>query len=761
MADSKSGMNLPASNRTSLVISDLKSGISGMRQETSLLKQDWTSLVQTMGTGVTRLNGAGGNGPVGQSSTKVAPDPTFSNTGQQAIGNGNQVFAGPTQSAAQAAIGGGGGGPNTPSTQTGGSGGGGMFRNLSDFVSQNPGSAALYGAGTALMGANATSDMVQSELLQTRINAYMPQQKAGPALLKAEAINSQIFGPEKTAYARNAINAFANRGAMNDKMDSFNALAAAQSYGLNGPNFLQGKGGQFEGSFAEGVAQASQLTPGMGGQGAMRAAGAMQRGKTVNMLKGVGINIRDEQGNLKPPNEIIEMLWKKICREYAGAYGSGKTPSEREVLIGFQQGNSMDSMVQNMFGDDPMVYMMIKNGLIFKARTAGAPAADQAMTATNMIKAGMTTDAVRAMNRGAATATEGLTLTNTAGSKAYGLTKTALTEMGELANLTNPLGVIGLNSTAAVLQTLGAAGNGAVGNIIKFLTALAANGGKAAGGEVGGQSPYVVGEKGPEMFIPKTDGVIIPNHLMNTKNRHEGGGVHGPGHPSGKTYKGAELEKLLKQAGFSGKGLEQAMQIVGAESGGRSSAEGDKGITNATWDYSIGLFQVRSLKDWKNDPKREPTHLYDPLQNAKEAYKISHGGTDWGAWRNSAAKLGFKDSSGKPYAGSGSSSTENDKDAAIKALAGVAGIDAAKFKEAFAYFEKTGKIKSGTTLAGILGTGADANAIGNLATSAASTYNYGGVTFNMNVVGGDPKKIESILKGLLEKLKNGLTIGTN
>jgi Lysozyme like domain len=761
MADSKSGMNLPASNRTSLVISDLKSGISGMRQETSLLKQDWTNLVQTMGTGVARLNGAGGNGPGGQSSSKVAPDPTFSNTGQQAIGNGNQVFAGPNQSGAQAAIG--GGGSATPPTQTGtgGGGGGGMFRNLSDFVSQNPGSAALYGAGTALMGANATSDMVQSELLQTRINAYMPQQKAGPALAKAEAINSQIFGPQNTAYVRNAINAFANRGAMNDKMDSFNALAAAQSYGLNGPNFLVGKGGQFEGSFAEGVAQASQLTPGMGGQGAMRAAGAMQRGKTVNMLKGVGINIRDEQGNLKPPNEIIEMLWKKICREYAGAYGSGKTPSEREVLIGFQQGNSMDSMVQNLFGDDPMVYMMIKNGLIFKARTAGAPAADQAMTATNMVKAGMTTDAVRSMNRGAATATEGLTLTNTAGARAYGMTKTGLTEMGELANLTSPGAVIGLNTTAAILQTLGAAGNGAVGNILKFLTALVANGGKAAGGEVGGQSPYIVGEKGPEMFIPKTDGVIIPNHLMDTKNRHQGGGVHGPAHPAGKTYKGVELEKLLKQAGFTGKGLEDAIKIVGAESGGRSSAEGDKGLADSTWDYSIGLFQVRSLKDWKSDPKREPTHLYDPLQNAKEAYKISNGGTNWSAWRNSAAKLGFIDpATKKPYTSDASSSAA-DTDTALKSLAASTGTDYNKLKEAFAYFEKTGKIKSGTTLSSILGAGVDPNAIGNLATSAASTYNYGGVTFNMNVVGGDPKKIESILKGLLEKLKNGLTIGTN
>lgn len=768
MADSKSGMNLPASNRTSLVISDLKSGISGMRQETSLLKQDWTNLVQTMGTGVARLNGAGGNGPGGQSSSKVAPDPTFSNTGQQAIGNGNQVFAGPNQSGAQAAIGG-GGGSSTPPTQTGGSGGGGMFRNLSDFVSQNPGSAALYGAGTALMGANATSDMVQSELLQTRINAYMPQQKAGPALLKAEAINSQIFGPEKTAYARNAINAFANRGAMNDKMDSFNALAAAQSYGLNGPNFLQGKGGQFEGSFAEGVAQASQLTPGMGGQGAMRAAGAMQRGKTVNMLKGVGINIRDEQGNLKPPNEIIEMLWKKICREYAGAYGSGKTPSEREVLIGFQQGNSMDSLVQNLFGDDPMVYMMIKNGLIFKARTAGSPPGDQAMTAGNMIKAGMTTDAVRAMNRGAATATEGLTLTNTAGSKAYGLTKTALTELGEFANLSSPGAVIGLNSTAAVLQTLGAAGNGAVGSIIKFLTALAANGGKAAGGPVGGQQPYVVGEKGPELFVPKVDGTIIPNHAMGPF-RHHGGNVKAGGVDMTQTeWAKALLTQLGAKTNADTLG---AVKEWMAKEGGHWNNSAGYNPLNSTYSMSGSTLMdagpgrdagVRHYTDWKQGLNATVNTLTGSNSKARGYDKIV-GLLKSGAKKDEimAAVMGSSWGTGSgSSSSSNSSSTQGDKDAAIKALAGVAGIDAAKFKEAFAYFEKTGKIKSGTTLSSILGVGADANAIGGLASSAANTYNYGGVTFNMNVLGGDPKKVAAEMKKILAQLNQGKVVGTN
>jgi hypothetical protein len=42
--------------------------------------------------------------------------------------------------------------------------------------------------------------------------------------------------------------------------------------------------------------------------------------------------------------------------------------------------------------------------------------------------------------------------------------------------------------------------------------------GRAAGGPVASGSPYVVGEKGPEVFVPKTSGVIWPN----------GGGASGP-----------------------------------------------------------------------------------------------------------------------------------------------------------------------------------------------------------------------------------------
>ena len=41
---------------------------------------------------------------------------------------------------------------------------------------------------------------------------------------------------------------------------------------------------------------------------------------------------------------------------------------------------------------------------------------------------------------------------------------------------------------------------------------------RASGGPVTGGKPYVVGERGPELFVPNSSGSIVPNHQM-------GGGI--------------------------------------------------------------------------------------------------------------------------------------------------------------------------------------------------------------------------------------------
>lgn len=47
---------------------------------------------------------------------------------------------------------------------------------------------------------------------------------------------------------------------------------------------------------------------------------------------------------------------------------------------------------------------------------------------------------------------------------------------------------------------------------------------RAAGGPVDARSPYIVGERGPEMFVPSVSGSIIPNHKMGGSSGRSGGG---------------------------------------------------------------------------------------------------------------------------------------------------------------------------------------------------------------------------------------------
>jgi len=102
-----------------------------------------------------------------------------------------------------------------------------------------------------------------------------------------------------------------------------------------------------------------------------------------------------------------------------------------------------------------------------------------------------------------------------------------------------------------------------------------------------------------------------------------------------------ELMTMIAAGGFRGPALKTAYAISLAESGGRSNAKGDVSLQNEKWGPSVGLFQIRSLKDWKkyNDPYRDASRLTDPKYNIEAAWKKSNEGTNfkpWSAYTNGA-----------------------------------------------------------------------------------------------------------------------------
>lgn len=83
----------------------------------------------------------------------------------------------------------------------------------------------------------------------------------------------------------------------------------------------------------------------------------------------------------------------------------------------------------------------------------------------------------------------------------------------------------------------------------------------------------------------------------------------------------AQLRELAARHGFPDPRL--AAAIAMAESGGNPSAVGD-----VTLGGSYGLWQIFT----KAHPQHRAVDLFDPDYNARAAFEISKGGTDWTPW---------------------------------------------------------------------------------------------------------------------------------
>lgn len=105
-------------------------------------------------------------------------------------------------------------------------------------------------------------------------------------------------------------------------------------------------------------------------------------------------------------------------------------------------------------------------------------------------------------------------------------------------------------------------------------------------------------------------------------------------------YKGAkalnddQLIELLDAVGFKGKQLKVAWAVTKKESGGRPVAHNDN---TGTGDNSYGLFQINMIGSLGADRREKfgletNSQLFDPVTNAKIAFHMTKGGSDWGSW---------------------------------------------------------------------------------------------------------------------------------
>jgi hypothetical protein len=95
-----------------------------------------------------------------------------------------------------------------------------------------------------------------------------------------------------------------------------------------------------------------------------------------------------------------------------------------------------------------------------------------------------------------------------------------------------------------------------------------------------------------------------------------------------------ELIDVLRAVGFKGQALKLAWAVAMRESNGRPIAHNDNVRTG---DNSYGIFQVNMIGSLGVDRREKfnlaaNTDLFDPVTNAKIAFHMTKGGTDWGSW---------------------------------------------------------------------------------------------------------------------------------
>ncbi len=456
------------------------------------------------------FSGMGGGG----SSNTVMAQPSFSNTGNNTTP----------------------GGPTPPSGGGGGGGGGGTAQPAGNqprgnTVFQQPANTAGTIAAAAVTAGGIAMPSVDEAFrmqLYTARGGLVLGGAYGRAGGTYNGVGQPISGSGASSYndTRDLLNRMAKSGTVKDEFDPARSLQVMRQSGLYGGSSANAA------QLAMGAAQMSNLTPGIGVEGAMQAQGAVQRGRSVNMLRAVGIRIRDDQGNMKPLPQIIDELWMKLEREKRKNGGSGSTL--RDVQISLQPGNALATMLDNLFGNDPYLRAQVEDGLLFKAQSGGMSMSDP-RAAKKMEQLGFTTFAAKMQSQRTAQAAEFISQTAPAMADAKGRADQILSYISgfftEVEKFTGLISVLG--GTKGFFETLGGGGKGGLGGFFASLipnpVASAITGlFKADGGPVEEQRPYIVGERGPELFMPKTDGVIIPNdELKNYPFRHAGGAVKG------------------------------------------------------------------------------------------------------------------------------------------------------------------------------------------------------------------------------------------
>ena len=254
-------------------------------------------------------------------------------------------------------------------------------------------------------------------------------------------------------------------------LDAIQALMAGANNGL-GPGLANHR------TIETSAASVSNIMPGAGLEVGMGAVAALNQGSSVNKLRMIGINVRDQNGFMRGIEDIARDLWNMLNK----TKGGGKTNiTERDLAFSLQSGNSLDMLLNQYFSGDPVLRQSVVAYLYQFAKNNGATIsggytsqAGQAALKRSGALPGIS-QSMGSRNSAGYDVTDAYTSSGVTGVQ---MANTVISGLSQISAFLAP--IAGPLATATTFsQTIGGAGNGAGGVIMKSLldiTKIAADG---------------------------------------------------------------------------------------------------------------------------------------------------------------------------------------------------------------------------------------------------------------------------------------------
>lgn len=340
---------------------------------------------------------------------------------------------------------GGAGTPPAPPAPGGPGGGGG-----------GGGSSFSYSSALRTMGGAAVNALVQGVDAENYITNDIARRRFGFFSGVYSRQNDNIG----TIAGAKAFASMSSRGTPTSAMDAANAAMAGNSMGLM-------SGLKNYNTIINSTAGISNVMPGVGLEGGMGAVAALNQGASVNKLRMIGINVRDQNGFMRNVEDIARDLWKSL-----NASKSGMTKiTESDLSFSLQAGNSVAMLLDQYFGTDAVLKQSVISYLFQFAKNNGAKVGGGYQTTAGkkeLLTTGANPGITQSIGNRNATGQANINAYTSAGVGGIQTANEIIMGFTKLTTSMMPL-LESLVSATTFSTTLGGAGNGAGGILTKGL----------------------------------------------------------------------------------------------------------------------------------------------------------------------------------------------------------------------------------------------------------------------------------------------------